>query len=41
MRKVKKRRPRKAAKWSRSDKLALAGLVIAVVLWLITRLLGG
>lgn len=41
MRKVQKKRPRKAAKWNRSDKLALTALVITVVLWLITRLLGG
>jgi hypothetical protein len=36
-----KKRPRKVARWSRSDKLALTGLVIAVALWLISRLLGG
>jgi len=40
MRKIKKR-PKKTAKWSRSDKLALTGLIIAVMLWLISRLLGG
>ena len=42
MGKVQKKRPRKrAAQWSRSDKLALTSLIIAVALWLIARLLGG
>ena len=41
MAKPKKRRSRKIAKWSRSDKLALTMLVLTVALWLLSRLLGG
>lgn len=41
MRKTKKWRPRKAAKWTRGDKLALAALIVTVALWLVARLLGG